>query len=208
MSKVKICGLRCVADVDAVNVALPDFVGFVFADSHRRIDEVTASVMKEKLDTRILAVGVFVNQEIEYIANLYLKGVIDLVQLHGEEDDGYIRRLRERTGSQASKIMRIIKAVAIGKALPALPHGADYLLFDTASKQRGGTGEAFDWGILKDYHGQPFFIAGGLSKSTVVKAMALLAPFCVDVSSGVETAGVKDAEKIAEFVRMVRKDSS
>ncbi|MCL1963934.1 MAG: phosphoribosylanthranilate isomerase [Firmicutes bacterium] len=199
MSKVKICGLRRPEDVDAVNRSMPDFAGFVFAArSRRRVDEATAAMLKERLDGRIKAVGVFVNQELEMIAGLCQKGVIDWVQLHGDEDAGYIGRLRERCGG------RIVKAIGIGGTLPPLPEGADYLLFDTASSQRGGIGKAFDWRVLKAYAGPPYFLAGGLSPANVGDALRSLAPFCVDVSSGVETDGFKDAEKIDAFVRLVR----
>jgi len=95
MSKVKICGLSRIEDIDAVNRALPDYIGFVFAKSRRRVDEATASMLKERLDSRIKAVGVFVNEKAEIIAGLYENGVIDLAQLHGDEDESYILRLKE-----------------------------------------------------------------------------------------------------------------
>lgn len=199
MSRVKICGLRRKEDIDAVNRALPDFIGFVFAKSQRRIDEATAALLKERLDARVSAVGVFVNQDIGYISALYQKGIINLVQLHGDEDSEYIRRLREACGCQ------IIKTVSIGNASPALPEGADFLLFDTASAQRGGSGKTFEWSVLEAYKGLPYFLAGGLDISNVAKAVALLGPYCVDVSSGVETDGIKDAKKIAAFVQLLRR---
>lgn len=199
MSKIKICGLRHTEDVNAVNRALPDFVGFVFAESRRKVDEKTAAALKERLDERIESVGVFVNQEVGYISDLYRKGIISHVQLHGDEDSGYIKRLHESCGC------RIIKAASITNALPALPQGADFVLFDTASALRGGSGKTFEWSILNDYKGPPFILAGGLDASNAGKAVELLHPFCVDVSSGVETDGFKDAGKIFEFVRMVRR---
>jgi phosphoribosylanthranilate isomerase len=198
MSKVKICGLGRIEDITAVNSALPDYIGLVFANSRRRIDETTAAVLKERLDARITAVGVFADQDIETIAGLYHRGVIDMAQLHGDEDDGYIARLKERSGCP------VIKAVGIGGLLPPLPLNADYLLFDTLSAQRGGTGIAFDWSVLKDFDGPPFFLAGGLTAQNVCAAVKALAPFCVDVSSGVETNGAKDADKIHEFARAAR----
>ncbi len=196
MSKVKICGLRRAEDIDAVNRALPDYIGFVFAPSRRRVDMATAAALKEKLDKRIAAVGVFVNEETDTIISIYRAGIIDAVQLHGDEDDAVIRRLK--------KSCPVIKAVGVGDTLPALPASADYLLFDTLSARRGGTGEVFDWKVLKDYKEKPYFLAGGLSEPNITDAMRLLNPFCVDVSSGAETDGVKDAEKIARIVRLVR----
>ena len=200
MSKVKICGLSRIEDIDAVNRALPDFIGFVFAQSRRQVDERTAAMLKEKLDHRIEAVGVFVNQEIETIANLYQSGIIDLVQLHGDEDDQYIRRLKESCGC------RVIKAIGVGSALPPLANEPDYLMFDTLSDRRGGIGKTFDWGLLKDYSGMPYFLAGGLTSSNAARAISLLAPFCADTSSGVETNGLKDEQKIVEFVRTIREN--
>jgi len=186
-------------DIKAVNRALPDFVGFVFAPSRRLVDVDTAAALREKLDPSIKAVGVFVNEDIDAIVQIYRSGIIDLVQLHGDEDNGYIRNVKENCGCP------VIKAVGIGSALPPLPAEPDYLLFDTLSKQRGGTGRTFDWNVLKEYSGLPFFLAGGLSVDNVTLSMKMLAPFCVDVSSGLETDGKKDAAKIDKFVYTVRR---
>ena len=198
MTKVKICGLSRKEDTDAVNRALPDFVGFVFAPSRRRVDIETAAMLKEKLDKRIEAVGVFVNEDIRNIIQMHKNGIIDLAQLHGDEDSGYIRRLKESCGC------RVIKAVGVGDTLPPLPKEPDYLLFDALSSQRGGIGKVFDWNILKNYHGLPYFLAGGLDVDNVSGAISALSPFCIDVSSGVETNGLKDGKKIESFVRLVR----
>ena len=198
MNKVKICGLSRLEDIHTVNHVVPDFIGFVFAKSHRQVDERKAFLLKEKLDSKIKAVGVFVNQEIDFIVNLIDKGIIDLVQLHGDEDEQYIKQLKEGCSCQ------VIKAIGIESVLPKLPEGADYFLFDTLSHQRGGTGESFDWGVLKNYNGTPYFLAGGLNIDNVCTALRLLSPFCIDVSSGVEIDGIKDAEKIYKFVSLVR----
>ena len=199
MSRVKICGLRRVEDIDAINRALPDYIGFVFAQSRRRIDIETAAMLKEKLDIGIKAVGVFVNEDISAISEIVQSGIIDLIQFHGDEDDLYIERLKEICDSP------VIKAVGVGGTLPLLPKAADYLLFDTISTQRGGVGKVFDWNILNEYHNMPYFLAGGLSTGNVSEALSQLLPFCVDVSSGVETDGFKDPEKINEFVQLVRR---
>ena len=198
MSKVKICGLSREEDVEAANLVLPDFIGFVFAQSRRRVDMIAAAALKEKLDPRIGTVGVFVNERIETIAEIYQRGIIDWAQLHGDEDDGYIKRLKEYCGCQ------VIKAVCVGDALPSLPVEPDYLLFDTLSEQRGGTGRTFAWDVIKSYRGLPLFLSGGLSAANVAAAIHTIAPYCVDVSSGVETDGIKDAGKIREFVHTVR----
>jgi len=198
MSKVKICGLSCEEDIAAVNRVLPDFAGFVFAPSRRRVDPETAARLKARLDPQIRAVGVFVNEDLEIVAQMYGKGIIELAQLHGDEDDGYTRRLKENCGCQ------VIKALGVGDKLPPRPVEPDYLLFDTLSEQRGGLGRTFDWTVLKQYRGIPFFLSGGLGLENVSSAIQTLAPFCVDVSSGVETDGTKDADKIEKFVALVR----
>jgi len=200
MTKVKICGLSRAEDIAAVNRVLPDYIGFVFAHSRRRVEAKTAAGLKESLDPRIKAVGVFVNEEISAVAELHRNGIIEIVQLHGDEDDDYIRRLKDTCGCQ------VIKAVGVSEALPMLPTAPDYLLFDTLSEQRGGVGRAFDWNVLQGYCGLPYFLAGGLTAHNVVDSIPLLKPFCVDVSSGVETGGIKDAEKIEMFVSLVRRN--
>jgi phosphoribosylanthranilate isomerase len=202
MSKIKICGLSRMEDISAANRALPDYIGFVFAPSRRQVDENTAARMKENLDSRIKAVGVFVNQEIGIIAGLYQSGVIDLVQLHGDEDADYIARLKGHCGCP------VIKAIGVGVALPPLPQNTDYCLFDTLSGKRGGTGEIFDWSTLRNYSGPPYFLAGGLTIANIPDAIHLLAPFCIDVSSGAETDGKKDADKIFRIVRLVRAEQN
>ena len=198
MSKVKICGLSREDDIRIVNRVLPDFIGFVFAPSRRRVDLLTAAALKRKLDPRIKAVGVFVNENIDTIAEMHRNGIIDMAQLHGDEDEAYMTKLKESCGCP------IIKAIGIGSILPPLPDSADYLLFDTLSQQRGGTGRTFDWDVLKNYAGLPYFLSGGLGLHNVSEAIKRLSPFCVDVSSGVETDGVKNEKKIDDFVRLVR----
>ena len=195
MSKVKICGLCRLEDIDAVNQALPDFIGFVFAESRRRIEIKKAQMLKRRLDERIKAVGVFVNERIEIISNLYRNNIIDLVQLHGDEDLSYIRQLRE---------CPVIKVVRIADVLPPLPEETEYLIFDN---KNGGSGIPVNWNLLKNLKGHKYFLAGGLSTKNVAEAIQFLNPFCVDVSSGVETDGLKDAEKILEFVRIVRENN-
>ena len=199
MSKVKICGLSRPADIDAVNRAQPDYIGFVFAPSRRRVSIETAAALKERLDPRIKAVGVFVNEEVRVLSNIVEKGIVDLLQLHGEEDALYIDRLKAVCGCG------VIKALGVGDTLPHLPDNADYVLFDTLSSQRGGVGQAFNWQVLRDVPDVPYFLAGGLSPDNVADAIQLLAPYCVDVSSGVETDGCKDFEKINKFIQTARR---
>ena len=198
MIKIKICGLCRMEDIAAVNAALPDYIGFVFAESRRRVDIKTAAALKEGLDPRITPVGVFVNEDIHMIAELYQNNIISMAQLHGDEDGRYIDRLKKRCDCP------VIKVAAVLDRLPAIPAGADYALYDTVANTRGGAGVPFDWKLLED-KGPPYFLAGGLNAGNIADAVRFL-PFCVDVSSGVETQGIKDPKKIAEFVRSVRRN--
>jgi len=166
----------------------------VFAESPRRVDAALATELRKELDKSIRAVGVFVDVDPGVIAGLHRNGVIDIAQLHGGEDETYIERLRTLCGCP------VIKAVRVGDKLPPLPHGADYLLFDSGA----GGGKTFDWRVLDGYDGPPYFLAGGLDETNVAAACDRLRPYCVDVSSGVETGGVKDFDKIAKFVNLVR----
>ncbi|MCL2045153.1 MAG: phosphoribosylanthranilate isomerase [Oscillospiraceae bacterium] len=198
MSKVKICGLRSFEDIAAVNSAMPDYIGFVFAESRRRIDFETATMLKNRLDGNIKAVGVFVNENAEIIIDLCNHGVIDMIQLHGDEDGKYIENLKNSCSCP------VIKSVSVYDAIPAYPKNADFLLFDTLSTQRGGSGEAFQHEILIGFNEKPYFIAGGLTVHNISQAITMLQPYGVDTSSGVETNGLKDPIKIHDFVKAVR----
>ncbi|MDR1956083.1 MAG: phosphoribosylanthranilate isomerase [Treponema sp.] len=207
MTKIKICGLFREADLPAVNEALPDFVGLVFAPSRRRIDPDLAGRIRAGLSRDIIPVGVFVNASIAEIAALYQAGIIAIAQLHGHEDRALIRDLKKACG------VPVIKAVSVETAADLvpwqgspLPEGPDYLLFDQGT---GGTGKAFDWGLLEPFRGfggfcAPCFLAGGIDRATIEAALALK-PFGIDVSSGAETSGFKDREKILALVTQTRK---
>ena len=200
--KIKICGLTRPEDIDAVNSALPDYAGFVFAKSPRQVAPEQAEELKNRLDGRVTAVGVFVNAPIEEIAGLCRKSVIGMVQLHGDEDADYIMKLKSMTNAP------IIKAVWVrsaGDALSAQSLPCDCLLLDTYQESaRGGTGSAFDWNVIPRLH-KPFFLAGGICGENI-KAAAGYGAFCLDISSGAETDGHKDPEKIQRLVRAVRSD--
>jgi len=198
MTKLKLCGLSRREDILCANRLLPDYVGFVFAPSKRQVDIPRAKALRSLLDTRIKAVGVFVNEDPAAVAALCNQGIIDIAQLHGDEDEDYLRRLIARTDAP------LIQAVRVAGALPPLPRGADYLLFDTLSAAaRGGTGEAFPWALLSGCK-RPYFLAGGLHSGNVRSAIRALGPYCVDVSSGVETGGRKDPEKMEEITGIIR----
>jgi phosphoribosylanthranilate isomerase len=217
MSKIKICGITRAEDIVAVNAALPDYIGFVFAEhSKRYVTPEFAKELRGELSGAILPVGVFVDEPVENIVQLFESGVIELAQLHGDEDDVYIEELRLRCSVPIIKAVSVSSADDIGKASELV---ADYLLFDNGS---GGTGMSFNWdflsmdsgttprmtgggmmtgyGLLKD---KPFFLAGGIDLSNIDEALALK-PYAIDVSSGAETNGSKDSEKIMALVSNTR----
>jgi phosphoribosylanthranilate isomerase len=205
MSKIKICGITRAEDIAAVNAARPDYIGFVFVWTSRRyVTPEQAAVLRGSLSPGIQAAGVFAGEPAENIISLFDSGVIDLVQLHGGEDSRYIEDLRSRS------CVPIIKAVSVSSAddiARAAATPADYVLLDHGT---GGTGNAFDWrwlggaasgGRLRT--GRPFFLAGGINAGNIESALALK-PYAVDVSSGAETDGIKDAAKISVLVGKVR----
>lgn len=198
-TKVKICGLTTLADIAGVNQYKPDYIGFVFAPSRRQVTKAQAAALKAALSPEIAAVGVFVNADIAEIQALAEAGIIDMAQLHGDEDAAYIHSLREQV------CIPIIKAVRVGDTLPEglADMAADYLLLDKLSdKAYGGLGESFDWHVLYGLQ-RPYFLAGGVHIGNLAAALALH-PYCIDCSSGVETDGIKDAAKIAAFIGLVR----
>lgn len=190
------------ADIEAVNIAVPDYIGFVFAKSKRRIDERKAMALKACLDSRIKVVGVFADEEIGNIIRLCENNVIDLVQLHGSEDEEYIRRLRYYVSNM------IIKAVRVREADDVIRAGdftCDYLLLDTYHEGAyGGTGRTFDWSVIPKHVGKPFFLAGGINCGNLAQAVRICGPYCIDVSSGAETNGCKDPQKIIDIVAGTR----
>lgn len=205
MTKVKICGLKTLADVEAVNRYLPDYIGFVFANTKRFVTDEQALTMKRALDNRIKAVGVFVDEPLAHVVSLCEKGVIDLVQLHGTESEEYIRKLKQETDTCVIKAIRVQTAEQVSKAMS---DEADYMLFDTYKKgELGGTGTRFPLEILEKSLSdtrKPFFLAGGLDCENVVDVIGRTKCFAVDVSTGVETDGVKDERKIKQFIENVR----
>ena len=200
MTKIKLCGLTRPADIDAANRLRPDYIGFVFAPKSRRyVSPGRAAVLRERLDPGIPAVGVFVNAPAEEIALLLSRGIIDLAQLHGCEDEAYLAGLRTLTDKPILRAFRIDSASDIAAAEAC---GADFVLLDSGT---GGTGGAFDWNLAKPL-ARPYFLAGGLHPGNVSDAVRTLSPFGVDVSSGIETDGRKDPNKMAAFVAAVRKE--
>ncbi|MCI8639074.1 MAG: phosphoribosylanthranilate isomerase [Coprococcus sp.] len=203
MTKIKICGLTRMEDIRAVNHLRPDFVGFVFAKSRRRITDGKARELRQALDMEIPAVGVFVDGPIEHIEQLCRENVIQMAQLHGDEDGAYIRRLRVKI--PGIPIIKAVRVKTTEQIYDAEQMDCNYLLLDAFAKDTyGGSGRVFDWSLIPTLS-KPYFLAGGLNADTVREAIAFCAPYAVDVSSAVETAGVKDEEKIKKLIERVRK---
>lgn len=197
MTKIKFCGLSRLDDIKLANELQPEYVGFVFApESKRYVTPAQVANLRGALSEKILAVGVFVNEKITVVAKLLNDDIIDLAQLHGNEDANYILRLRTLTAKP------IIKAFQVGRSegLSAVAtFDSDYVLIDSGK----GTGKIFNWHILKNFS-RPYFLAGGLNPENVSDAIKFLNPFAVDVSSGIETDGRKDADKMRKFISAVR----
>lgn len=199
-TRVKICGLRRPRDIEIVNEYKPDYVGFVFAVSKRQVSAESAKSLRKLLKEDIMAVGIFVNEEASRVSQLANEGIIDMIQLHGDEDEAYIARLKEMTNKPIIKAFSIRKKDDISRAKES---SADYILLDSGS---GGTGTAFDWTLVKDI-GRDYFLAGGIDAKNVKDAVRRFHPFAVDISSGVETDGYKDRRKIDELMTAIRRVS-
>ncbi len=197
MTKIKICGLFRDDDIDFANILLPDYIGFVFAPSSRRaVTQTQAMRLRKNLDSKIVPVGVFVNHPIDFVAQLLKNGTVSIAQLHGQEDETYIRRLKKETSAPVIQAFKITSSQDIKKACRSC---ADYILLDNKT---GGSGQRFDWSLIKSVN-RPFFLAGGVNNENITEALQIN-PFAVDISSGVETKGVKDFEKMKAFVNTVR----
>ncbi len=201
MTKIKLCGLTRDTDILAANELRPDYVGFVFAKKSKRyVTDEKAKELKGLLSGGIKAVGVFVNEDIDTVARLYNDGIIDIAQLHGDEDEAYIMRLRQKAAIPVIKACKIKCRYDIKNI--TLPEGVTALL-DAGS----GDGMTFSWDWLSDA-GFDYFLAGGLDAENVSEAVRRYRPYAVDVSSGIETDGVKDIKKMTEFVTAVRKEDA
>lgn len=195
---VKICGLSRAQDIAAANEASPDFIGFVFVPQSRRCVSIERALrLRAALSPSIRVVGVFQDSPIDEAVSAILSRAVDIAQLHGDEDDSYIAELRERTGA---KIIRAFRPKDAQDALLAAASNADDIMLDAGA----GDGILLDPSIAAAVTTRRYFLAGGLTPLNVRSAIDLLHPYAVDVSSGVETDGAKDAEKIRAFVDAVR----
>ena len=198
MTKIKICGLSRTADIETANQIQPDYIGFVFAPKSKRyVSFETARILKSKLHSDIRTVGVFVNENIDNI--LLSLDSIDVIQLHGNENDEYIRKLRTVTDKPIIQAFVIKSEEDVCSAEKSL---ADFILLDGGK----GDGKTFNWNFLTAIQ-RPYFLAGGLDTENVAQAVRYLHPYALDVSTGVETDGRKDNKKMTAFVHAVRKEN-
>lgn len=201
MTKIKLCGMMCETDIETANRLQPDLVGFVFAKKSRRyVTDEQAAGLRRALSDRIPAAGVFVNEEISHVVRLLQLGVINVVQLHGGENEEYLKELRKQTDAPIIRAFRIREREDIAK-VRAFDENTK-LLLDAGS----GDGMTFRWEWLKDADFD-FYLAGGLTIENVAEAVRIYHPYGVDVSSGIETDGRKDIRKMEAFVRNVRKEN-
>ena len=205
MTRIKICGLMRDCDADYVNEAHPDYVGFVFAHTRREITAEDARRFRDRLVADIQAVGVFVDEEKEKAAWLLQEGIIQIAQLHGQEDAAYVEWLKACTGCEIIKALHPEKGLGADRYEDYVKAGVDYFLFDSSTPVSvGGTGKTFDWKLVPEGN-LPFFLAGGLRAGNVEEAIRTVMHYGVDISSGVETDGKKDRDKILEIVKRIRR---
>ena len=195
MVKIKMCGLMSLKDIEIVNRYKPDYVGFVFAESKRKVSYSLAYQMKQKLSEDIISVGVFVNPSQEEVLKLFDEKIFEVVQLHGDESEDFINNLKEKSDNK----LKIIKAVEISRDADLKRYDdskADYLLLDSGK----GSGKTFNWNVFNEDIKKDFFIAGGINISNIHDAIRKFNPYAVDLSSGLESDGVKDENKIKEIM--------
>ena len=211
--KIKICGLKRKEDIDYVNQCRPDYAGFVFAGKKRCIDYNTAAFLKSRLSPGVRSGGVFVNEDQNMILDLLKDRIIDLIQLHGDEDEQYIIMLKQKLSEHNLTDIPIIKAVRVQRkdqVIEAEKLPVDYLLLDAFSKDEyGGSGLTFKHEMIPKLC-KPYMLAGGIDSLNVTEILKNISsrnvtlPLCIDVSSSVETDGNKDLNKIKEMVDIVR----
>ena len=208
--KVKMCGISKVETIPAIVDAKPDYMGLVFAPSKRQVTVEQAKILIEELhkqcinhyDIKVVkTVGVFVNETLDNLVRIADTANLDAVQLHGDEDEAFIQSLKERTNVEVWKAIQIRTAADTEKWIDS---SADMLLFDAYNKdERGGTGEVFDWSSLDAFE-RPFMLAGGIDSTNVARAIRTVRPYGIDISSGIETNGMKDDKKITAFTKIVK----
>ena len=201
--KIKMCGLRRPDDIIYANEYLPDYIGFVFAESRRKVSGEEAKNLGAQLDPFIKKVGVFVNEPVRSLITISKQAGLDIIQLHGDEGEEYIKEVKHETGKELWKAVRVrmVKDIQEAQRLPA-----DKLLLDSFSEESyGGTGKVMDFAVLDQADIRiPYFIAGGLTVENLPEILKKAEPYGIDISSGIETEGVKDREKMLKVIQCVR----
>ncbi|WP_409015358.1 phosphoribosylanthranilate isomerase [Anaerostipes caccae] len=201
--KIKMCGLRRPDDIIYANECLPDYIGFVFAESRRKVSGEEAKNLGAQLDPFIKKVGVFVNEPVRSLITISKQAGLDIIQLHGDEGEEYIKEVKHETGKELWKAVRVrmVKDIQEAQRLPA-----DKLLLDSFSEESyGGTGKVMDFAVLDQADiRKPYFIAGGLTVENLPEILKKAEPYGIDISSGIETEGVKDREKMLKVIQCVR----
>lgn len=198
MVKIKICGLKRLEDIEIVNKYEPDYIGFVFAESKRKVSHDLACQLKKELNPNIISVGVFVDASQDEILTLFNEGIIEIAQLHGSESEDYIIDLKQKSDYE----LKIINAIEMSSDINLLEYDnsdADYLLLDSGK----GSGKTFDWRLIRNDLNKDFFLAGGLNISNVNEAIEEFNPYAIDLSSSLETDGFKDENKIKEIMEVI-----
>ena len=196
MTKIKICGITRFAHIEYLNELQPDYVGFVFAKSRRRVDKEHAFNLIKNLRSDIKKVGVFVDEDPLKVVEIAEKLKLQVLQFHGHENQEYINKFK---GYEIWKALKINSLESISKIRNY--KCAKFLLDNSIA----GSGESFNWGLVQEkVEGSSIMLAGGLTSENVEQGILKLNPYGVDVSSGVETQGFKDYKKIKEFIRKVR----
>ncbi len=200
MTKIKICGLTSVEEAEAANAARPDFVGVVFDRGRHFVSDDMAAAIRRTLSLAIPLVGVFANDDPRHIVDLVRAGTIQCVQLHGEESEAYLSALKKEISVPFIRVVSVKTGEEVARAGAT---AAEFLLLDNG---RGGTGRAFDWTRIPEIP-KPWFLAGGIGLANIEEALSYH-PYAVDISTGAETDGRKDPEKMRRLVETVRKEST
>ena len=209
MVKIKICGMRRAEDIEMANSYKPDYIGFVFAESPRKVSYEQAKELSDLLSEDIVPVGVFVNEHMKLIVDLFKDGIIEMAQLHGDEDEKYIRNLKDKSIEETGKQIPVINAIEIkdgadynDELLKWRDSASDYFILDSGK----GSGKTFDWSLIdkeSEFFKNSIFLAGGLNSENLALAIEEFNPFAVDLSSSVETDGFKDEKKIKEIIEIM-----
>ena len=198
MVKIKICGIKRLEDIEIVNRYNPDYIGFVFADSKRKVSHDLAKELRNNLDSDIIPVGVFVDSPQDEILKLFDEGIIEIAQLHGSESEQFILDLKKKTDGE----LKTINAIEMTQEVDLLEYNdsnSDYLLLDSGK----GSGKTFDWSLIRKDIKKEFFLAGGLNSKNVTQAIDEFNPYAIDLSSSLETDGFKDENKIKEIMEVI-----